>query len=447
MHMKTDYMKENILTNLRHRLIKDTIWVSILGVGGKSIGFLIPFFIAAWFGINAQTDAFFFAYGIILFFAGILSPVVESVIVPYIVEARNNKRDIASFTGSILSLSGIGLAAVLILFLLISRPFLHLITRFDLQTIDLVYYLLIEISPLVILLVWTSILAGTLNAYKRFTIPSLSPIFRAIVCLIIIFSLKGMLGVHSITLGYLTGEIIRLIILFWACGSLLSLKLQWVFRLTPEVKDFLVKGFYQTFGMAIRGLNPLVDKTMASWLSVGSVSVLHYADRLFMIPVTIATSGLMITILSHWSEIFYSQNQDMSTLKKEIEWAIKIITLPLLIVTIGLILMSEPIVNIVFSNGMFDSARLPELRWTWICYMLGLPGYIIGLVYVRAYLVLKMTRQLMEIAFLTVIVNVLLNFILMYYLGVKGIALSTTISIIITTIIQVMVLKRKLRNG
>ncbi|HIJ53334.1 MAG TPA: hypothetical protein HPP66_09295 [Planctomycetes bacterium] len=84
-------------------LVRDTIKTTIWSTVGKAAGFLIPFFIAAWFGISSETDAFFFAYGLILFLSGIFAPVVESVIVPYIAEARTNNEDVGRFVGNILA--------------------------------------------------------------------------------------------------------------------------------------------------------------------------------------------------------------------------------------------------------------------------------------------------------------------------------------------------------
>jgi len=438
--------KKNVLTFLNHRLVRDTLWTTVFNIIGKGIGFLIPFFIAAWFGVSAETDAFFFAYGIILFFAGIFAPVVESVVVPYIAEIRANNEDASEFVSGIISLTGIGLSLLLILFLLFIRPLLSLITRFDLKTLNLIYLLLFEISPLPILLIWTSVLAGTLNAYKKFSFPALSPSFRAIINLILIFLLKDRWGVHSIVIGYLAGEIVRLLTLIYLCKRILCLRIKFYFQLTSKLKDFFIKGFYQVIGMVGVGLNPVTDKIMASWLGAGSVSILHYADRLYMIPVTFATTGLMVTILSYWSEKFYNQNQKL-IIDKEINRVLKIIFLPILFITVILILISQQVVNFAFEHGSFDQGKLSELRWVWICYLLGLPGYIIGLIYVRAFLVLKCTKMLMQIAFFTVATNLLFNFVLMSILGIKGIALSTSITITLTTFIQAVFFKTKIKRS
>jgi len=406
-------------------LVWDTLTTTFLSTIGKGIGFLIPLFIAFWFGITSETDAFFFAYGLILFLSGIFAPVVESVIVPYIAEARAKNEDIGRFVGGISGVSGVGLLVLTVAVLLVIKPILSVITRFDSQALNLVYWLLIEAAPLVILLVWTSILAGTLNAYQKFAFPAISPAFRAIVNLSIIFIFKDRLGVHAIAWGYVVGEVVRLAILVGVIKRLNLFKLGISLQLDPKFKEFLKTASYLTIGMTAVGLNPIVDKTMASWLGKGSVSVLHYADRLYAIPVLFITSGLMVTLLSHWSERYYESSNPR--LKEDIKKAIRGIMPIALVITVVLILFHQPIVKLVFGRGAFAQERLPEVGWVWVCYLFGFVPYILGMVFVRVHLTLKNTKVLMRYGFYSVFLNILLNYILMMYLKVAGIALATTL--------------------
>jgi putative peptidoglycan lipid II flippase len=417
----------NFWSQIRKRpLVWDTITTTGWSSLGKTVGFLIPFFIAAWFGISSETDAFFFAYGLVLFLSGIFAPVVESVIVPYIAEARAKGEDVGKFVGRILGVSGVGLLVLIGITLLVIKPILSIITRFDLKNLNLVYHLLMETAPLVIFLVWTSILAGTLNAYKRFVFPAIAPAFRAIVNLSIIFIFKDALGVHAIVLGYVIGEIVRLAILVGVIKRLNIFKLCLSLQFDSRLRKFLKAASYQAIGMVAVGLNPVVDKTMVSWLGQGSVSVLHYADRLYIIPITFITSGLMITLLSHWSSRHYESGRQR--LKRDVKKAIKIVGFVTLPIMLLLILFHQPIVKFAFGRGSFDQTKLSEVGWVWVCYLFGFILYTVGQVFVQAHLTLKNTRVLMRCAFCLVFLNFILNFILMKPFKIAGIALATSIS-------------------
>lgn len=406
-------------------LVWDALTTTFLSTIGKGIGFLIPFFIAAWFGVSSETDAFFFTYGLILFLSGIFAPVVESVIVPYIAEARVKNEDVGKFVGNVLGLSGIGLLILAVLFLLVIKPVLSIVTRFDAEVLDLVFWLLIETAPLIILLTWTGVLAGTLNACKKFSFPALSPAFRAVINLAIIFTFKDIWGVHAIAWGYVIGEAIRLIILFGAISKFDLFSISFSTKLNARLKEFLKTASYQVVGMMAVGLNPIVDKTMTSWLEEGSVSVLHYADRLYMIPVTFMTTGLMVTLLSHWSGRYYEFGYQR--LNKDLKKAIKVICLISLPIMLLLILFHQPITKLAFGRGAFDQARLTDVGWVWVCYLLGFVPYMVGRPFVQMHLVLKNTKTLLHCALFSNLLNISLNYILMKFFSVAGIALATSI--------------------
>lgn len=414
-------------------LIRDTIAVTLLSTIGKGVGFLIPFFIAAWFGVTSQTDAFFFAYGLILFLSGIFAPAVESIIVPYIAEARAKYKDVGRFVGQVLGISGAGLLILAGLFLLIIRPFLSVVTRFDPSSLDLVYLLLVETTPLVILLVLTSVLAGTLNAYKKFALPALSPAFRAGINLAIIFSLKDTLGIHAIAWGYVIGEVFRLFLLLSFIHKFHLFTVSFSLKLSVELREFLRTGAYQALGMVIMGLNLVVDKIMASWLNPGSVSILQYADRLYMIPVTFLSSGFMVTFLSHWSESYYGNNKSgrREQLRNSVVRTVKYIGLISLIILIGLAVLRKPIVSLVYGHGAFPEGKLEYITWVWLCYLVGFVFYMMSQAFVRLCLVFKNTKLLLRLSVLWNALNIIFNLILMYFLKTAGIALSTSLVYII----------------
>ena len=108
-------------------------------------------------------------------------------------------------------------------------------------------------------------------------------------------------------MGYVIGEFVRMVIIFIVIKYKKLFKLRFLIKLDSRLFEFLKKALLQVFSMMALNINSFIDKTMASWLSEGSVSVLYYAERLYMVPVTFLINGLMVTLLSHWSSRYYSQ--------------------------------------------------------------------------------------------------------------------------------------------
>ena len=408
-------------------LVRDTIVTTVLSTAGKAVGFLIPFFIAAWFGVTGETDAFFFAYGLVVFLTQIFASVVESIIVPFIAEIKaNNEAEIKTFLGSTLMLATGGLALLGIVFLIVAKPLLTVVTRFPPESIELTFLLLAETVPLLVLLVGTSLLSGALNAYRLFWLPATSPAFRALLTLFVIYLFKDKIGVHSIAAGYVVGEGFRFLILSRELfrRGILSFKISNV--LNPKLLEFLKITSYQVIGMVAIAFNPIVDKTMASWLGPGYVSILEYADRLYQIPMNLISQGLFVVLLSHWSDDFYQGNEGV--FKSRVINTAMAIGGGVVLLSLTFILLRYPLVNLVYGYGKFPRQYLPQVTAVWGLYLIGLAPTIFGLIFARAHMVWKNTRTLMNLGILNCIMHVLLNLILIGPFGIYGLALSTVVT-------------------
>lgn len=413
-----------------YTIVKDSITTTLWNTFGKAFGFFIPFFIAAWFGVTRQTDAFFFAYGIIIFLSTIFSPVVESIIVPYIAEARSQSKNVGHFIGKVFGLSGIGIVIVSAILLVCIKPILKIITRFNPQAMDMVFRLIIEIIPLLLFLVWSSTLSGAINAYKKFTLPAMAPAFRAIINITIIFALKDKLGVHAVALGYIGGEFIRMIILFSYIYTKKIFSFKISFRIDPKIREFFKTSTFQIFAMAAVGTNPFIDKIMATWLGPGSVTLLEYADRLIYVPMTFFYSGFVVVILSYLSERFYN-NLDRKLLNKDILMAVRITGICSFIVMVILLSIHSPLTKLAFGRGEFPVTKINIIKILFLILLIGLVPRVMNLIFIRGLIILKKTKTLFKAFVFKSLIKIALNLVFIYFLGLKGIVLSTSITTII----------------
>ncbi|MDP8235279.1 MAG: lipid II flippase MurJ [Candidatus Erginobacter occultus] len=403
----------------------DTLTTSAWNLFGRGVGFLIPFFLAAWFGISSQTDAFFFGYGLIVFIAGIFAPAIEVMTVPYIAEIRAEGGDVGRFVGRMLCWSGAGMTVLALLLVLLARPVIGTVTRFDPDSLRTISRLLLLTAPLMVLLVWTGVLTGYLNAYKKFAFPAVAPAFRAAANLAVIFALKDAMGVFAIALGYLAGEVIRLLWLLAVIGRSAMPPIRLALGWDGAMRNFLAVAFFQAISLAAAHFKAVVDKAMASWLEPGSVSVLEYAYRLYLIPLAFFSTGLFVTILSHWSERYYGRGRRQ--LSRDVFKTARLTAAASLLITVVVILFSTPLVRLAYGRGEFAAERVPVVSLVWICYLVGfLPSALTGVI-MRGHLTLKNTKILMQNAIAMNLANILFNYLLMWRFRAAGIAFSTSI--------------------
>jgi putative peptidoglycan lipid II flippase len=123
---------------------------------------------------------------------------------------------------------------------------------------------------------------------------------------------------------------------------------------------------------------------------------------------------------------------------------IVLITLPL---TVGLIYFSEPIVRLLFQRGAFTEADTQLVAWVQALHLLQVPVVVLGILIVRLISALKANRILMWGAGINLIFNVVSNYVFMKWLGVAGIALSTSLMYLVSTGFLLVMALRLMKKG
>lgn len=439
--------KRNNLLNKTYRnvitrpIVVDIFGTTLLGIIGNSVGFLIPLFIGAWFGVTSSTDAFFLVYGLIFFIANIFASAVESVIVPFIHDSKKRGMDYREFVCSILISSSTYFLILALFIAITARPLMQAFTNLPPEVVSDGYLILIEILPLLFLISWTATLNGTLNSFKIFWAPALSPLLRGTVVLLTVIFLKDILGIHAVALGFLAGELLRLYVSY----LILKRKTDFVFSI-PRNKSTASGSFVQTAGYqmvsaAIVGLNPLIDRIVASWMGEGSVSLIEYSEKLFFLPSTLFTIGLIKVVLSYWS--FRSYEIGFHRLKSDVQNALKIVGGIALLVTFFVYIFRDFYAEIAFSHGGFPLSRIPEVSAILGMYILGLPPLIMAYLLVNGLMVMKGTKVIMKMGIIINLSNIVLDILLAKLLGVKGIALASTFVYLLTFVLMYIAFNRE----
>jgi putative peptidoglycan lipid II flippase len=92
-----------------------------------------------------------------------------------------------------------------------------------------------------------------------------------------------------------------------------------------------------------------------------------------------------------------------------------------------LFVLRHEFTGIFYGWGSFPKARVSDLGGIFGMYILGLPAYLANVILGRALIVLKDTKSIAKVAFLKGVANVICNLLLLMLIGLKGIALSTTL--------------------
>ena len=106
-------------------------------------------------------------------------------------------------------------------------------------------------------------------------------------------------------------------------------------------------------GSGAAQINVLVDRIMASGLVEGSISALNYANRLSFLVYGIIAIAVANAVYPEMAEAVTSKRNDK--LVHNLVTSHNSLLLIILPITVGMIILREPLVRIVFERGAFDA--------------------------------------------------------------------------------------------
>ena len=423
-------------------LLKNVLIITPLSLVGRMGTFLIYVVLANWFGAPAEMDFIYYYWGIAVFLIELLSAAsAYSVLVPMLAEARAKseteaRRCVQSiFSRYIVFMPGLCCVLVFVSWV-VSQPFLPSTGLSPATTIGLVCGFLC--FTIIAAARW--MLKAILDTYQAFHLPAIAQGLRAILVIGVIYLCQPFLTWFSIPLALIIGELFQLIVLFWRCCAVLNLSalhLKPSWQTTPYTTQFLRQCLLMMGAAISDGLNPVVDRGMASSLGASSVSKLDYALRLCAIPETL-TGVTLPVLLSHWAKISSADSQAGKGLASEFRptgtqlqrsvWqsvvALLILMLPFLMC---LYLFRVDIVKLLYGHGELSEAGQFHIASLLGIYLLGMLPRLISRLLIRAHLARQAHRTVVTATLIRLILNPFLNWFFMQQWGLEGIAWSTAL--------------------
>ncbi len=418
----------------------------------RIFGFLRDMAIAGFFGAGMGADAFFVAFRIPnllrrLFAEGSLSIAFIPVFTDYL--ENQGREEAFALARSALRLLSVILAFVTILGILLSPILVRLIAPGFADTADkmaLTIALTRITFPYIFFICLVALCMGILNVLGHFAAPALAPVFLNLAIILSVFFISPHLTEPAV--GLAVGVLI---------GGFLQLALQAPFMIAKGVRFWEQATFFHpglkrvgklmlpaVFGAAVYQINILVGTLLASLLPEGSVSYLYYADRLVQFPLGIFAIALATAVLPSLSR--QAATRDMAGLHRTFGQAMSLILFITLPSMVGLIVLREPIVALLFERGAFEARATALTADALLYYSIGLWAFSSVRIVVATFYALEDTRTPVQMATISIIANILLSILLMGPMKHAGLALATSLASMINLLLLIRRLRERL-NG
>ncbi|MGH7197237.1 MAG: murein biosynthesis integral membrane protein MurJ, partial [Candidatus Omnitrophota bacterium] len=185
----------------------------------------------------------------------------------------------------------------------------------------------------------------------------------------------------------------------------------------------------RAFGSALYHINVFVDTILASFeriVGAGGQSALYYSNRLFQLPLAIFGVAMAQALLPTFSA--QMAREDMKGFKETFSFAIRSLMGVVLPASVGLIVLSGPIVRIIFERGKFDAHSTAITSSALYFYGFGLLSCCFIKIFVNAFYAMHDTKTPVKITFVSLALNIVFCLILMRPLKIGGLALASSLS-------------------
>ncbi len=415
-------------------LFRSFFTVSFYTFLSRVLGFIRDILIARYLGSTVIADAFFVAFRIPNFFRRVLAEgAYSAALIPVfsgVVLNPKDEREASDFVENTTSMLLFATVVLTIIFFF-GMPYIIQVLAPGFIDNKEAYELAVHfgkiIFPYIIFISLAAHFASINNVHERFAAGAFAPAILNISFILSLFFLTPFVTTagHALSYGVLIGGVLQFLYLYRAVLNFYRPRI-----ILPVLNEKLKK-FFKLFlpgvvGSGVIQLNIVIGTIIASFLPVGAISHIYYADRLNQLPLAIFGIALGIVLLPSLSKAI--KQADLETTNniqnRSIEFSL-LISLPS---AIGLFILAEPIIQILFERGAFVTEDTFYTAKVLSYFALGLPAYIIIKVLVSCFFAREDTKTPLYISIVSVITNVVLSLLLIGSMREMGIAVATAIS-------------------
>ena len=405
------------------KLLRSTGTVGAWTLLSRILGLVRDVVYARLFGASLVMDAFFVAFRIPnifrRFFAeGSFSQAFVPVFAEYDhTRDHNQVRELVSRTAGTLGvmlsvLAAVGALAAPVFIGVFAPGFATNTTGDDAGRFVLAVDMLRWTFPYLLFVSLAALAGGVLNTYHRFVAAAFSPVLLNVVLIIFavwvapLYTRPGM----ALAAGVFAAGVVQLACMLPSLARIRLLPLpKWGWR-HPGVRKILRLMVPGLFGSSVAQISILLDTLIASFLVTGSISWLYYSDRIMEFPLGIFGIALATVLLPNLSRNHATQAVD--DFGKTLDWALRLVVLIVTPATLGLILLSGPLLATLFYGGQFSVRDVDQSSFSLVAYSAGLMGFTMVKVLAPGYYARQDTATPVRVGLIalgsTMILNVLL---------------------------------------
>lgn len=437
---------------------KDSLFKNAAIVGSwtgvsRVLGLVREMLTSRIFGTSAIQSAFVFAFMIPNLFRKLFGEgALSSAFIPAFTQSlqKESREESEKFAKRMLTLLGLFLSGVVILIiavLLICEPFTYAGSKYAAA-----YPLIRIMLPYAPIICMTAITMGILNSLKEFKAPAattslLNVVWISVLLLLLLFpSLSEGVKIRIVSWSVLLAGILQFAYLW-----LVLKRKGWIvkpdFRFTgdPRIRKVCMTVLPIAGASAVTQVNLMIDNLFAMNAAEWANASISYAERIVYLPLGIIGTAYSTVLLPVFSRQY--AEDDFNSMGRTLDSALTGIIIPMIPAAVGIAALSQSITDVIYRGGAFDSMSTGHVMTALACYSVGLPFFGLQKSVSQLFFGCGDHKTPIRVSMTCVGANFGLN--LLFFLTLPtdykhaGIALATSLSAIIGTVMLFVSLHRK----
>ncbi len=285
--------------------------------------------------------------------------------------------------------------------------------------------------PYIIFVSIASLIGGMLQVKQHFASTAIAPIVLNLCLIISLFVPYVKTPAHNLSIAVLIGGIFQLLLILFSAYKLKA-AFSFSLELSNEVRLFFKRVIPAIINNCVTQISLWIDTIMASFIP-NAVSYIYYADRLNQLPQGIIGTAIGTVLLP----LISKQVNNTENIVKIQNKALNIGLMLIMPTTAAFIIIPDIILLTLFSYGRFDHYAVQQTVPTLIAFSLSLPAFIINKVLLPTFFAKGNLKIPTIFSLMCLGINVVLNLLLMNKYQHTGIAIATSVSTWINSILLI----------
>ena len=409
------------------------------------VGFFIrDIMMAKSFGLGISLDSFFIALLIPMFLVTILSMPLGNAFVPFYLDIR--ERLTSQYSRELVSGISFWTTISLFIFCLILYPISPiLLPHLTIKELSMDMQQLIPLMHIALLLLLFSgmVILGNsvLNARGRSVLTSTVQLVVPITVILALLFFGNRYGIMVAMYGMVVGQLLNLFILQYYLGYYdvtlwpkLNLHAQAEFtQLFRQYIPLVLSAFF------IAAASP-VATLLAMSLPEGGVSAFNLGNKVVLFCTGLFSAAVSTVMLPYFS-VLVAKNHMVSA-RRELSFFLMLATFISVPISVILYLESIPIIRLIFEGKTFDSSATGLVAQVMQYAVIQIPFFVCNSLILKFATATKHLFIINVLALVGLVINIGASILLMKYIGVAGIALGASVSMLLSTVMLLLVLVR-----